>query len=132
METAGKVAALACVAAVFCLVLQKHSGAMSLVLSLAACIGLLLLGIGFFRPLLETAVELQQLAGLDDGMTGPLFKILGIGLLTQLACGVCSDAGESAVAKTAELVGGLLAFYAGLPLLKAVLELVRGLLEEIG
>lgn len=131
MATAGSVAALACVAAVCCLVLRQQSRALSLLVSLAACVGLLLLGVGFFQPVLEVAEELRELAGLDRETTGPLFKILGVGLLTQLAAGVCRDAGEGAVASTVELVGGLLTFYAGLPLLKAVLELVRELLEGI-
>lgn len=131
METAEKLAALACGAVFCCLVLRQQNRALSALVSLMACTGLLALVVGFFRPVLAVAGELRELAGLDEDTTGPLFQILGISLIVRLAAGICQDAGETAVANTVELVGGLLTFYAGLPLLSAVLELVRELLEEI-
>lgn len=131
METAGKIAALACVTAVFAVMLRQRGQALSVLLSLAACIGVILLAAGFFQPILDAARKLQTLAGLGDELTEPLFKILGISLVTHLAAGVCTDAGEGSVARAVELAGGLLALYAGLPLLLAVLELVQQLLEEV-
>ena len=49
----------------------------------------------------------------------------GIGVLTQISAGVCDDAKQSAVARLVELCGGVLALYAALPLLEAVLELIE-------
>ena len=55
----------------------------------------------------------------------PSLKAVGIGVLTQISAGVCDDAKQSAVARLVELCGGLLALYAALPLLEAVLELIE-------
>ena len=54
---------------------------------------------------------------------------LGIGLLTQLTASVCADAGESTVARLIELCGSVLGIYTALPLLEAVLSLLRTMLE---
>ena len=73
--------------------------------------------------------ELRQLAGLEPALLQPLLRTVGIGLLTQLTASVCADAGESTVARLIELCGSVLGIYTALPLLEAVLSLLRTMLE---
>ena len=49
--------------------------------------------------------------------------------MTQLTASVCADAGESTVARLIELCGSVLGIYTALPLLEAVLSLLRTMLE---
>ncbi len=123
-----KLAALATVTAVLCVLIREKAKPLSLGLSLLACVGMLLLGLKFLSPLLSMLEQLQTLSGLRDSVTAPLFKVVGIGILTQISSGVCQDAGEGALSKTVELAGSFLAIYASLPLLSAVLELLQELL----
>ena len=57
------------------------------------------------------------------------YSTVGIGLLTQLTASVCADAGESTVTRLIELCGSVLGIYTALPLLEAVLSLLRTMLE---
>ena len=132
METAYRIAALAIVTAVLCVLLRQSSRPLALLVTLAACVGVLLLGLELLAPVRTVARQLQRLSGLSDAVTGPLWKVVGIGLLTQAASAVCSDAGESALAKTVEVSGSLLALYAALPLLSSVLSLLEQLLGGAG
>lgn len=128
METAFKIAAMAVVAVVFCVLLRENARVQAVLLSVAVCAVILVLSIQVLTPIWTVLQRLQRLSGLEDGVTAPLLKVAGIGLVTHGAAGVCTDAGESALAKTVEAAGSLLAFYAAIPLLTAVINLLEQLL----
>ena len=104
MDTLLQVAGLGLIAVLLGLVLKKGNGVLALLLTLAAC----------------AAMTKKDEAG---------NTVLGIGLLTQLTASVCADAGESTVARLIELCGSVLGIYTALPLLEAVLSLLRTMLE---
>ncbi len=131
MDMMVKAAALAMVAAVFCVMLRGSSQVVAVLLSMAACVGILLLGLRFLEPAWSVMRQMQELSGLSDSVTAPVLKVTGIGLLTHIGAGVCQDAGEASLGKTVEISGSVLALYAALPLLSAVLDTLRQLLGGI-
>ena len=127
MDDSFRLSALAVTAALLTLVVKKQSPELALVLSLCACaLGAALL-LRRAEPILSLARSLADRAELDEALTGPLWKCLGLGLLTELSAAVCADAGQSALAKLIELGGGILCLAVSLPLIDAVLELIRSL-----
>lgn len=127
MAVSFQLSALAMTAALLTLVVKKQSPELSLVLTLCACAlgaGLLL---SYVEPVLELARSLAARAELDGTLTAPLWKSMGLGLLTEVSSAVCADAGQSALAKLVELGGGLLCLVVSLPLLQAVLALIEEL-----
>lgn len=125
MAVSFQLSALAMVAALLTVVIKKQSPELSLVLTLCACAlgaGLLL---SYVEPVLSLARSLAERAQLDGKLTAPLWKCLGLGLLTEISSAVCTDAGQSALAKLVELGGGLLCLVVSLPLLQAVLALIE-------
>ena len=128
MELSWKIMALAIVAVVLCVLLREYQKPLSVLLSLITCVGILLLGAAFFEPIIEVVKRLAGLTGADDEIIAPLFKVVGIGLLTHISSGICQDAAENTLGKTVEFCGTILALYAALPLLRAVLELVESMM----
>lgn len=128
MDAALRISSLAVVAAVLCLVVRQREKPLALLLSLAACAAVLLLGLRFFSPVLSVVERLRDLSGLNEAVTAPLLKVTGIGLLTQVAGSVCEDAEERTLAKAVEIGGSVLSVYAALPLLSAALELLEEML----
>lgn len=128
METMARVAALAAVAAFLCVLLREREKTLALLLSTAACALGLLLTVRMVEPILSVAQELQELSGLGTSVTAPLFKVTAIGMLCKIAAGVCADAGEQGLQKAVELSGSILALYAALPLVSAVLTLLEDML----
>lgn len=118
-----------CALGVLCVVLiqlvKKHRAEFALLLSLCAIALLGICLLGLLKPLLTFLTKLQALAGVNSALMEAMLKVIGIGILTQLASTVCADAGENAVAKTVELCGGALAVCVALPLMEAVLELLQ-------
>lgn len=128
MPAYGKLFALALVTAVLTVTVRKQSPEQGLLLSLAGCLMGAILLLGWIRPVINLVRKLSDSAGLDPDLTGPMMKVLGIGLLTQVAASVCSDAGQTALAKLLELGGSLLALCLSLPLLEAVLVWIEDIL----
>ena len=128
MNQSLKLFALALTAAFLALTVKKQSPELGLALTVCACAcgGALLLK--NLEPVLALARSLAEKAELDASLTSPLWRCLGLSLLTELSASVCADAGQSALAKLVELGGGLLCLVVSLPLLQAVLALIEELL----
>lgn len=108
--------------------LRTQNRELSLVLSLAACVVLILSGMQLFRTAVDYLEEMRQAADIESTVLSPLIKVCGVGVLTQVCTLFCQEADEDAVGKVVELCGGAAAVCAMLPLLDAVLELIRGLM----
>lgn len=128
MTAAFQLSALALCAAALALVLRQQRPELAMVLSLCACaLGAAML-LSYLTPLLELGARLARRAELKEDLTAPLWKCLGLGLLTEISASVCADAGQAALAKLVELGGCILCLAVSLPLLQAVLALIEGLL----
>lgn len=123
-----KLSALAVTAALCALVLRKRVPELALVLTLAA--GGLILG-GAADALAQIrgmADALARTAGLTPGMWAPVWKTVGVGVVTRLSSAVCKDAGEGGIAAFLETAGAALALLTALPLAQAVFDVLGGLL----
>lgn len=57
-----------------------------------------------------------------------VLKILAIAYITDLTAQLCKDAGEGAIASKVELGGKVVIFYAAMPIMNAILDLIKTLL----
>ena len=117
------------VAAFLSVLLRKYQPALALGVGLLA--GVVVLGslLGTVLPLLRRVQTLAENAAVPTGYIGILLKGLGICLLTQIASDTCRDAGETALANKAELVGKILLLTVALPLFEEIITLALSLLQ---
>ena len=128
MEVVEKMAALAVVAALCALVVRQSAREVGLVLSLAAGAIILTQALGAVEAIRSLMEELGDRAGLSPAVLDPVLKTVGIAVLTRVAAEVCRDAKESGIAAFVETAGAAMALYVALPLMRAVLDTVGGLL----
>lgn len=128
MESVVRLAAAAVAAALCAVVVKQHAREVGAVLALAA--GALLLGaaLGAIEEVRALADELGELIGLSPAVLAPVLKTVGIAILTRIAAELCRDAGEGGIAAAAETAGAAAAVLTALPLLRAVLSAITGLL----
>lgn len=128
MESVVRLAAAAVAAALCAVVVKQHAREVGAVLALAA--GALLLGaaLGAIEEVRALEDELGELIGLSPAVLAPVLKTVGIAILTRIAAELCRDAGEGGIAAAAETAGAAAAVLAALPLLRAVLSTITGLL----
>ncbi|MCQ2418955.1 MAG: stage III sporulation protein AD [Clostridia bacterium] len=110
------------------LVLRKNADLMATLLSVALCVAAGAFALHLLSPVLTFLEQLQALSGLSETMVAPLLKTVAVGFLTKITASVCRDASQTAAADAVELGGSILALYLALPLLNAVLALLRELL----
>ena len=128
MEVVGKMAALAVAAALCALVVRQSAREVGMGLSLAAGAIILTQALGAVEAIRSLMEELGDRAGLSPAVLDPVLKTVGIAVLTRVAAEVCRDARESGIAAFVETAGAVMALYVALPLMRAVLDTVGGLL----
>lgn len=129
MDVIFQVSALSVLAAVCCCILRPYVGSIAVSISIIAGVLILLVALRFFKPIIEMLEQLRTLSGLSGTIAAPLIKVVGIGILTQIAGSICDDAGEHTLHQTVEIAGNVLSVYVSIPLLAAVLDLLEGILH---
>jgi stage III sporulation protein AD len=111
--------------------LSIHKQDFALLLSVTVCAMVTGIVLMYLEPVLEFLRELEQWGSLRNDVLGVLLKALGIALTAELAGSVCSDAGNSALAKSIQLLGNMTILYVSLPVFRVMLQLIRQILGEI-
>lgn len=68
--------------------------------------------------MLDFLRELSDLAGLESSVLTILLKVLGIGLISQLAQLLCADSGNGAMGKALQILAGAVTLWLALPLFR--------------
>lgn len=110
-------------------VLRSQRPELAVCLSLLA--GVLVVGLllGQIAPLAATVRRMLTAGGMTQGSLTVVLKAAGVCLLTQIAADTCRDAGETALAGKAELVGRILLLLLAVPLFEDILTLVVGVVN---
>lgn len=125
----GVVVGIGLIAAIMSVLLRQYRPEFALLTALAATI---LIFAGMAQWLLPAAQRVRELLGQEPELTESaaiLLKAVGVCFITQLACDLCRDAGESAIAARVETAGKAAILLISLPLFEQVLELVMVLLR---
>ena len=128
METVLKLAGICLVASVFALLLKKDSPELSILIVLGTCIVILLSLVQAMEKISSFLQEVYTWGSLPQELFAPLFKTLGIALISRTGAELCRDAEQKAVAALLESVGAFTAILAAVPLFERVWELLKELL----
>lgn len=123
-----KVAAVAIIAAVCAVVVKKNVQDLGMVLAIGAGVIILLFVLGAVEQIRSFMDELTEMAGLAPEVITPVIKTVGIAIITRVTAEICRDAREGGIATATETAGAILALLVALPLLRAVIKTISGLL----
>lgn len=126
METIVRVVGVCLAAAVTAALLRRENAELGFVLTLAAALlgGALL--VGAVEEAAGLGDELVELTGLAPSLFTPLLKVTAIALIVRIGGALCVDAGQSALARVMDAAGAFCALGCAVPLLRAVIDLIRG------
>ena len=126
-----KAAGAALIASVLGLALSKQSKDMQILLVIAGWCMVAGIAATFLRPVLELLGQLQAMGNLNSELTGILIRAAGIGLVSELACMICTDSGNASLGKTVQLLGSAAVLYLAIPVFRGLIELIQGILEGV-
>ena len=108
--------------------LRRANGEFALFVSLAASLVILLAVVTSAQPLIGLVRELSDEAGTETSYIAILMKALAVCIITRLASECCRDSGEGAIASKIEFAGKTAILLVAVPLFKAILDTVKGLI----
>lgn len=121
-------AAAVLVASVLGLCIAKQGKEMASLLTIAVCAMVTLAAVTFLRPVLDFLKELEALGDLNDEMVQILFKVVGIGLVSEIASMICADAGNASMGKALQILGSAVILWLSIPVFRALLDLIGQIL----
>lgn len=131
MEPFWKAAALALIAGVLSLTLKNQDKEYGLLLSIAACLMVTAITVTYLKPVYAFLKELETLGDLRDDMLAILIKALGVGLASEIASMICTDAGNASLTKAIQLLGGAVIIYLSVPMFSALMDLIQKIVGEL-
>lgn len=126
-----KAAAGVLMAVIFILVLSKQGKDLGVVLIISVCCMVICAAVNFLQPVKELLTNLQTVGQLKSDTLTIILKAVGIGLITEVTCLICSDAGNAALGKTLEFLSSAVILWLSIPLLNELLELLDNILGAI-
>ena len=131
MEPFWKAAALALIAAVLSLTLKNQDKEYALLLSVAACLMVTAITVTYLKPVFAFLKELETLGDLRGDMLANLIKALGVGLASEIASMICTDAGNASLTKAIQLLGGAVILYLSIPMFSTLIDLIQKIVGEL-
>lgn len=131
MEPFLQTSALVLIAVVLSLALGKTGKETGMMLTMAVCAMVIMLGLSYLRPVLDFLRKLETLGNLNGDLIGILFKVVGISVISEIVDMVCTDSGNASLGKTLHTVAVAVILWLSIPLYDALLDLVQRILGEI-
>ena len=131
IEVFVKVSAGVLITAILSLVIAGQSKDISLLLTIFVCCISLLAVAAYLKPVLDLAHKLVDIGNLNNGYLQILFKVVGIGLISQVSGLICQDSGNQTLAKVLQIATTIVILCICVPLLEEILMLIQTILGEL-
>ena len=119
------------IAVVLITLLAQQGKSIASLLGLAMCTMVLALGVSYLQPVLDFAVNLKNLGGLNGELVAVLLKAVGISLISEVAVLICSDSGNQSMGKALHILTCAVLLWLSVPVFQALMDLMVGILEGI-
>ena len=131
MGTFFQAAAMVLVASVLGLILAKQGKEMATMLTIGVCCMVMIGAVAFLKPVLDLLRQLESLGKLNSQMVQILFKVVGIGLVSEIAGMICTDAGNASMGKALQILGSAVMLWLSIPVFQTLLELIQKIVGGI-
>lgn len=125
------VAALGIIGAILALTVKQTRPELGILVSLAACLTLILYTLGQFGDILRTYDDIIAMSGLDREYFQLALKICAIAYITEFVSALCRDAEENAIAAKTEFAGKISVLFLTLPIIQSFLSSISDLIDKV-
>ena len=102
-----------------------------MLLSITVCCMVLCIGLRYLEPVLDLIRQLRDRTQIAPEYITILLKVLGIGLIGEIAALICADAGNSALAKAVQMISSIVILWLSVPLFESLIEIVQEVLGQV-
>ena len=126
-----KITSAVLLSVIICLILAKNGADAVVLVTAAVCSMVILSVVAFLEPIVNFCNKLQEIGKLDNRVLSILLKAVGIGLISQICCLICTDAGNQTLGKTLQIVSTAVILWLALPLLEELVTLIDAVLGAV-
>lgn len=128
MELIIKAAAAALVGCVCVLLIKGSNPTGAYALGILCAVLLCMASVSVLHEIFKLINSIVSASGISSAIFLPVIKCMGIGIIVSIVTGLCRDAGQSALSSAVEYLGAAAAVFTALPLIKAMIDTLEGLL----
>ena len=121
----------ALIALVLGFVLHQKGSAAGILLTLSVCLMLLVLAMSHLQTVLNFLQRLENIINLDGALMNALLKVVGVGLIGEIAALICSDMGQSSTGKALQILTCCVILWLSLPLFSQMITLIEDILNTV-
>ena len=131
MNTVLKAISVCLIATVLWITLSSYNKNFALLLSVCVCCGILIPAYEYLSPVLKYFDELQNSSGWDPTAMQSVIRAAGVGILSELAALICTDAGNASIAKAIRILSTTCIMWLSLPMFRTLMELIERLVHKL-
>ncbi|MBQ7329221.1 MAG: stage III sporulation AC/AD family protein [Oscillospiraceae bacterium] len=103
----------------------------SVLMTLAVCAMAMMAAASFLQPVVSFVDKLQDIGKLDAGLVSTVLKVVGVGIITEIAALICKDAGNESMGKALQFVSAGVVLWISIPLFEKLLALLDKILGGV-
>ena len=111
--------------------LNKSNKDASVLMSLAVSAMAIIAASAFLQPIVTFIKKLQGIGKLDGDLVSVVLKVVGVGIVTEIAVLICKDAGNESMGKTLQFVSALAILWISIPVFEKLLALLDKILGAV-
>ena len=111
--------------------LNKSNKDTSVLMSLAVSAMAIIAASAFLQPIVTFIKKLQGIGKLDGDLVSIVLKVVGVGIVTEIAVLICKDAGNESMGKTLQFVSSVSILWISIPIFEKLLALLDKILGAV-
>lgn len=130
MDTLYKIISIAIITCVACLILKPVRPDFAILLSIVGGIIIIFYLLSYLTNIFDVFNTIFTTSGINASLYRVIFKIIGIGYLTEFAASICSDTGNGSLGDKVLLGGKIIILVMALPIVTSILDIVMEILPK--
>lgn len=119
-----KISAIGIVTAFCVLILRENKSEIAILLGLAGSLIILISLLDYVINIFSMMNNLIQKAGVSSDLITTVFKILGIGFITEFSSDIIEESGSKSLAQKVVFAGKIVIFYLSMPIIVSIFNVI--------
>lgn len=128
MDIIFKIIGIALITVVAALIVKPVRNDFAMLITLVGGVIILALLLSSISSALTLITGIANKTGVNSGLLSIVFKIIGVGYLTEFSASICADAGSASLGDKVLLAGKIVILVMSLPIITNILNIVMELL----
>lgn len=130
MDTLYKIISIALITCIACLIVKPIRPDFAIFISIVGGIIIIFYMLSYLTNIFDIFNNIFQVSGVNGSLYSVIFKIIGIGYLTEFTASICNDTGNSSLGDKVLLGGKIIILVMALPIVTSILDIVMELLPQ--